>query len=283
MKNLISILLVAISFYSCNDLSEMDVPDCGSVTNVVYESFSYCGLLKENPKKPSFIVVNSNEEMQKLFTTCETFDVALPDFTKKRILGLLAGPKPTGGYAIKIQSVLEDNCQIVVDYYEKEPKADEIVTTAITYPADYVVLPKSSKPILFRKVNEIADYVIIGRHSFFCPSDCSSSYRIDDIKTIRFLLGNNVPGSYEVLGTKEDLSNFVSHIPQEVLAFKGQTKDYTDPMIQDGGGCYFEYHQGNVVTKISFTNFINPAPGQENLVIFKDYIYSRVAFLDASK
>jgi hypothetical protein len=283
MKNLISILFVVLSFYSCNDLSDDNVPNCGVLTNVVYESFNYCGVLKENPKQPSFIVVNSNEEMQKLFTTCETLNVALPDFTKKRILGLLAGPKPTGGFAIKIQSVVEDDCQIIVEYFEKEPKKDEVVATVVTHPADYIVLPKSSKPILFRKVNEIADYVIIGRYSFFCATDCFSSYRIDNTKTIRFLSGNNTAGPYEVLGVKGDLSNFVSHIPQEILALKGQTKEFKNDLIADGGGCFIEYHQGNVVTKINFTNFNKPEPGQENLIIFKDYIYSRIAFLDASK
>jgi hypothetical protein len=284
MKNLISILFIALSFYSCTDMGDVEVPECGTATNVVYESFNYCGALKENPKQVSYIIVNSDEELQKLFTTCQTFAaVDMPDFTKKRILGLVAGEKPTGGYAIKIQSVVENDCQIVVEYYEKAPKPDEVVTTAITYPSDYIVLPKSSKPILFRKVNEIVDYVVIGRYSFFCPSNCSSSYRIDDIKTIRFLTENKVAGSYEVLGVKEDLSNFVSHIPQEILALKGQTKEFINNNIADGGGCFIEYHQGNVVTKISFTNFIVPEQGQENLIKFKDYINGRISFLDASK
>lgn len=283
MKNLISILFVALSFYSCTDFTDDNVQNCGSITNVAYESFSYCGVLKENPKQPSFIIVNSNEEMQKLFTACETFDVALPDFTKKRILGIYAGPKPTGGYAIKVQSVVEDDCQIVVEYFEKEPKADEVVTTAITYPADYVVLPKSNKPILFKKVAEIKDYIIIGRYSLYCPSNCFSSYRIDAVKTIRLSGNNIISGNFEGLIFKEDLSNFVSHIPQEVLALKGQTKEYKDDMIADGGGCYLEYHQGDVVTKIDFMNFNSTDQSQENLVKFMNYIYSRVAVLDGSK
>jgi hypothetical protein len=283
MKNLILILFVILPFYSCTDISETNIDDCGKTTNVVYESLSYCGVLKENPKSPSFLIVNSNEEVQKLFATCQTADVSLPDFTQKRILGLFAGSKPTGGYDIKIQSVVEDNCQIIVEYFEKEPQKDQMVTTVLTYPADYVVLPKSNKPILFKKVKEIVDYVIIGRYSFFCKSDCFSSYRIDDVKTIRFLTGNTVSASYEVLGVKEDLSSFVSHIPQEVMALKGQIKEFKNDLIADGGGCFIEYHQGDVVTNIKFTNFNNPEKGQENLVKFRDYIYSRVSFLDASK
>lgn len=283
MKSLVLMLFAVLPFYSCTDVSDANVKDCGDATNVVYESFSYCGALKENPNQPAFLIINSNDEVQKLFTTCQTKDIALPDFTQKRILGLFAGAKPTGGYTIKIQSVVEDDCQIIVEYFEKEPAKSDIVTTTITYPADYVLLPKSNKPILFKKVNEIVDYVVIGRYSFFCKSNCSSSYRIDDVKTIRFLLDSAAPESFEVLGIKEDLSSFVAHIPQEILALKGQTKEFKNDLIADGGGCFIEYHQGNVVTSIKFTNFSNPEKGQENLVKFMDYIYSRVSFLDASR
>ena len=283
MKNLILMLFVVQSFYSCTDSSDKSLENCGKMTSVVYESYSYCGVLKENPKQPAFLIINSNDEVQKLFTACQTKDVALPNFTQKRILGLFAGAKPTGGYTLKIQSVVEDDCQITVEYFEKEPKKDEIVTTAITYPADYVLLPKSNKPILFKKVNEIVDYVVIGRQSFFCKSNCLSTYRIDDVKTVRFLMGDKASAGYEVLGVKEDLSSFVSHIPQEILALKGQTKEFKNDLIADGGGCFIEYHQGNTVTTIRFTNFNNPAKGQENLVKFMDYLYSRISFLDASK
>jgi hypothetical protein len=283
MKNLILMLFVALPFYSCTDSSDKNLENCGDTTDVVYESFSYCGTLKENPKQPAFLIINSNEEAQKLFTACQTKYAGLPDFTQKRILGLFAGAKPTGGYTLKIQSVVEDDCQITVEYFEKEPKKGDILTTAITYPADYVLLPKSSKLILFKKVKEVVDYVVIGRYSVLCNSLCSSTYRIDDVKTVRFLIGNTTGASYEVLGVKEDLSGFVSHIPQEFLALKGQSKEFKNDLIADGGGCFIEYHQGDVVTSIKFTNFNNPEKGQENLVKFMDYIYSRVSFLDASK
>ena len=62
-----------------------------------------------------------------------------------------------------------------------------------------------------------------------------------------------------------------------------QRKEFKNDLIADGGGCFIEYHQGNVVTSIKFTNFNNPEKGQENWVKFMDYIYSRVSFLDASK
>lgn len=282
MKRFILVMLVTLGFYSCSDPMDNEIQDCGIVRSVPIEYFAYCGQLKENPTRPIYLLINSNEELQKYFTTCDPFG-SLPDFTQKRVLGLLSGPKPSSGYEIKIQAVRENDCEILVEYSEKEPNPEEGVLTVITYPSDFVLLPKSNKPIIFSRVKEVVNYAVIGRYSFFCPSDCASAYRIDDLKTIRFLKGNTTSGSYEVLSIKEDFSNLVANIPQEILDLKGQTKEFKNDLIADGGGCFIEYHQGNVVTTIRFTNFITPEKGQENLFKFMNYIYNRISFLDASK
>lgn len=284
MKNLISVLFVALSFYSCTDIPDIETPDCGTVTNVVYESFKYCGTLKENPKQPSFIVINSSDEMQKLFTTCETFDGTLPDFTQKRILGLLAGEKPSGGYAIKIQSVVEDNCQIIVEYFEKEPKADEVVTTEITYPADYVVLPKANKPILFRKVNQINDYVVVGTYYGYCAGpDCQQFFRMESQKVLHYLKVNYdsydfSQYNYKTLAFKDDFAGFLLKIPAEITALKGQTKTFGSPDSHDQGGVYFEWSQAGVVTKI-YLDVDNSADQTQNILLFKKAIQDKVAEL----
>ncbi|PWA09567.1 protease complex subunit PrcB family protein [Flavobacterium laiguense] len=283
MKNLISILFVALSFYSCNDITDDNGQNCGSITNVVYESFSYCGVLKENPKQPSFIIVNSNEEMQKLFTACATFDVALPDFTQKRILGLLAGPKPTGGYSIKIQSVVEDDCQIIVEYFETTG-GDGALSQVITYPTDYVVLPKSSKPVFFKKVNKINNYATIGTYVGECSgSDCQQFFRIEKEKVLRYLKVNY--GSYDfnqynykALGFKDDFTAFLSKIPTEIAALKGQTKTFGSPDSHDQGGIYFEWSQGGVMTKV-YLDIDNSADQTQNIILFKKVIQDKIAEL----
>jgi len=283
MKNLISILFVVLSFYSCSDLGDENVQDCGTASNVAYESFSYCGTLKENPKQLSFVIVNSNEEMQKLFTTCETFTVALPDFTQKRILGLLAGPKPSSGYGIKIQSVQEDNCQITVNYFEREPAEDEVVLTVITYPSDYIVLPKSNKPILFRKVNAI-DYAVVGSFYGYCVgTDCQQFFRIENDKVLRYLSVNYNSYdfnqySYKTLGFKDDLAAFLLKIPTELAALKGQTKTFGAPDSHDQGGVYFEWSQGGIVTKIYLDND-NSTDQSQNVINFKKAIQDKIAEL----
>ncbi|HKO75807.1 MAG TPA: protease complex subunit PrcB family protein [Flavobacterium sp.] len=284
MKKLISILFVALSFYSCSDISDDNVQNCGSITNVAYESFTYCGVLKENPKQYSFVILNSNEDVQKIFTTCQTVDVALPDFTKKRILGIYAGPKPTSGYAIKVQSVVEDDCEIIVEYFEKEPKKDEVVTTVITYPADYVVLPKSNKPILFKKANQINDYVVMGTYFGQCSgTDCQQFFRMENQKVLHYLKVNYDSYdfnqyNYKALGFKDDFAAFLLKIPTEIKDLKGQTKTFGTPDSHDQGGVYFEWSQGGTVTKI-YLDTDNSTDQTQNVILFKKVIQDKITEL----
>jgi hypothetical protein len=261
-----------------------NVQNCGSTVNVSFESFSYCGVLKENPKQSSFVVLKSVEDVQKIFTSCQTYDVALPDFTQKSILGIYAGPKPTGGYQIKIQSIQEDNCQIVVQYFEKEPKKDEVLTTAVTYPSDYVVFPKSSKPIAFQRVYQNNDYIVIGTYYGQCVGkDCLTFFRLDTQKVLRYLNINyglfdfNQSG-YKSLFYKEDLAVFYSKIPTEIKNLKGKTKTFGSPDSHDQGGVYFELHQGDVATKIFLDND-NSTDQNENILAFKKVIQDKIVEL----
>lgn len=283
MKNLISILFIALSLYSCSDLGDENFQDCGTVTNVVYEDFSYCGALRENPQQPSFVIVTSNAEMQKLFTTCETYADALPDFNQKRILGLFAGQKPSSGFGIKIQSVVEDNCQIVVDYFEIEPKPTDPVLTVLTYPADYIVLPKSNKSILFRKVNPI-DYVVVGTYYGYCVgTECQQFFRMDNEKVLHYLNVNYdsydfSQYNYKTLSFKDDFAAFLLKIPTDIKSLKGQTKTFGSPDSHDQGGVYFEWSQAGIVTKIYLDND-NSTDQTQDIILFKKAIQDKIAEL----
>lgn len=159
MKKLILLVMVLLSFSSCMD--DSPVQDCGTITSVEFSPLSDCFTLKENPTKPTYIIINTEEDLNKMFETCPTFQALdLPDFSKERILGLIAGEKPTEGYELKIKDIRENNCQIVVYYYEKEPQ--DAAATVITYPSDFVIMPKSNKPISFVKVSATATAVAFG-------------------------------------------------------------------------------------------------------------------------
>ena len=153
--------------------------------------------------------------------------------------------------------MVEDDCQIIVEYFEKEPTKDEIVTTAITYPADYVILPKSNKPILFKKVNQINDYASYRNlfWSMFWGRLSISFIRIENYKVLQYLKVNYDSYdfnqyNYKALGFKDDFAAFLLKIPTEIKNLKGQTKTFGSPDSHDQGGVYFEWSQGGIVTKI---------------------------------
>ncbi|WP_348824428.1 protease complex subunit PrcB family protein [Flavobacterium aestuarii] len=282
MKRFILMALAAFGFYSCTDsIDTGDVQNCGNARNVAYESFNYCGQLKENPTKPIYMVINTAEELQQKFNTCTT--VQLPDFTQKRIFGILAGPKPSTGYDIKIVSIIEDDCQILVQYSEKMPNATGETPTT-TYPADYVVLPKSTKPILFSKVNKVVDYAIVGTYFNECTgADCFKFYRIENYKVLQYPKVTNFPvqfnqTDYKALIFKDDYAGFLSKVPVEIKNIKGQTKTYGAPDNHDQGGVYFEWSVGGVVTKIYLDND-NTTDQTAEVIAFKKVIKDKIAEL----
>lgn len=275
-------MLVALSLYSCSDPIESGEPqNCGSVRNVAFESFNYCGQLKENPTKAIYITINSTEEMQQKFAACAA--VPLPDFTQKRILGLLAGPKPTTGYDIKIVSVIEDDCQILIQYSEKTSGAvGETPTT--TYPADYVILPKSTKPLLFSKVNKVVDYAIVGTYFKECTgASCYQFYKIENYKVLQYPKVSNFPvqfnqTDYKALIFKDDYAGFLAKVPTEIKNLKGTSKTYGLPDDHDQGGVYFEWSLGGVVTKVYLDND-NTADQTAEIIAFKNVIKNKITEL----
>ena len=289
MKKIVMLVLVAISFYSCTDSLSDDVnQNCGDIKNVAFESFAYCGQLKETPTRPVYVIISSAAEMQSKFTTCETFTPVYPDFTQKRILGLFAGPKPSLGYEIKIQSVIENDCQILVEYTEKEPGANASAATVMSYPADYIVLPKSDKPISFSKVTPVADYAVIGSYianpeSSQCNGLCNDFYKVEKYKVVQYL-GNVLTAAdrnqlpYKSLVYIDDYADFLLKVPTEIKGLKGQTKTYGTPGTDNHAGVYFEWSQAGVVTKI-YLDATNTTDQTAEVIAFKKVIQDKITVL----
>jgi hypothetical protein len=70
------------------------------------------------------------------------------DFKNKNVLVLYQGQKNTGGYAIDIESVSNNDTTIVVKKREIGPKKGEITTTVITTPYCIALIPKGNKLII---------------------------------------------------------------------------------------------------------------------------------------
>ena len=84
------------------------------------------------------------------------------DWEKEMVLALFAGEKPTGGFKVEIEKVIQVQVKdkkggretlrtkdLVVLYRGTAPAPGAAATDALTYPAHVVVVPKSEGQVLF--------------------------------------------------------------------------------------------------------------------------------------
>jgi RNA polymerase sigma factor (sigma-70 family) len=94
--------------------------------------------------KPMNIIVR-NPEVLKQLAGCRGWKDIPIDFTKEMMLLAYAGSKPSGGYSISIRKVVESEGRLLVEVIETQP--NEGATSAFTYPADAVIIPRSDLPV----------------------------------------------------------------------------------------------------------------------------------------
>ncbi|KAF2326170.1 protease complex subunit PrcB family protein [Flavobacterium nitrogenifigens] len=291
MKKLILGLFVAFGFSACS-LSDgnNNYVDCGANTLVNFTGFPFaCNYnVKSMPNNPAALVIVSQEKMDQYFTkhanSCQVASDPNIDFTKEYLVGIFAGAKPTSGYTIKITSIIENNCEIVVNYYEKAPAEGENVTQAPTYPSDFILIPKTTKGMIFNRTVEVADNIIIGSFSNQCTgADCQKFYQLNDYNILKFLkveAGKYDFGQYKYTPTikRGEYSLLLKSVPAEILALKGQTKTYGSPDAADQGGIYFELRQGASVTRIYIDNN-DTADQSAEIKLFKKAIQEKITAL----
>jgi len=290
MKNLMLSLFIAFGFSACS-LSNDDMNvDCGVNTEVAFTGFPLlCNYSVKNlPTNPTAIVVNTTEKMETYFTkhenTCTVPSDPNIDFTQKFLVGIFAGAKPTSGYAIEITSIVENNCQIVINFYEKSPQNGETLSSAPTYPSDFILIPKTVKPIIFNRTTESPDNIVIGSYNGKCTgADCQKFFQINDYNILKFQ--NVVAGQYDfnqyrytTTTKRSELTTFLKTVPTEIIGLKGQTKTYGTPDSADQGGIYFELTQGSSVTKIFIDNN-DTADQSSEIKFFKKTIQDKITSL----
>ncbi|MGI6603851.1 MAG: protease complex subunit PrcB family protein [Firmicutes bacterium] len=109
-------------------------------------------------KKPSFQMLNPAEAPQgvrDLINRSRELELAQTiTVGEETYLVVTRGVKPTGGYAVEIESVVDTGEEIEVQVRYVDPAPDAIVTQALTYPVALAVLPKVEKPVRFIGVDE---------------------------------------------------------------------------------------------------------------------------------
>lgn len=281
MKKLMLSLFIAFGLNGCSLNNDDYNVSCGNDVDVSFTGFPLlCNYsVKSLPNNPTAYVLESQEKMDTYFTkhenTCSVASDPNIDFSKNLLVGIFAGAKPTSGYAIKITSMVENSCQITINFFEKAPLAGENITQAPTYPSDFILIPKTSKPIYFNRTNESADNIIIG--SF---GTTNSFFQINDYNILTFQ--NVVTGKYDFSQYKYsqkakrgEYTLFSKSIPAEITALKGQTKTYGAP---DSQGIYFELRKGIDVTKVFIDN-TDTADQSTEVKAFKKAIQDKITSL----
>ena len=64
------------------------------------------------------------------------------DFSKQTVVAVFAGQKSTGGYSIKITSVIVEDKKLLVKYHETEPEKGKVTSQVLTAPAHIIKLDK---------------------------------------------------------------------------------------------------------------------------------------------
>ncbi|MFQ6602421.1 protease complex subunit PrcB family protein [Flavobacterium sp. C3NV] len=290
MKKLMLSLFIAFGFGACS-LNNDDIKvDCGASEDKTFTGFPLLCSYNVNtlPVNPTAVLIGSEERMKAYFTkrenSCPNSTDTPPDFTKEIVVGLFSGLKTTTGYSIKITSIVENKCEILINYYEKAPQPDENITSAPNYPSDFIIIPRTSKIILFNKSTENLNNIVIGSFNKQCTgADCQKFYQLNDFNILKFQ--NVVAGGYDfsqyrytATTKKGDYTLFLKDVPAEILALKGQTKTYGTPDAPDHGGVYFELRQGAAITKIFIDN-TDTADQSAEVIAFKKAIQAKITAL----
>jgi hypothetical protein len=98
------------------------------------------------------VVVRSPAEWAALWKSHAGLQTApVIDFSANVVAAVFLGTRPTGGFRVEITGTRREAAALVVDYAERAPGANDLVTQVLTAPFHIVSIPRHDGPIRFRK------------------------------------------------------------------------------------------------------------------------------------
>lgn len=143
MNKLFTILLSVLVFFCCSLQKNKNVKDVSNLYKIIYKS-DYTGSAKK-----SFRIIRNEDDYRVYFIGLKEQKVPEVDFKKSNILVLNLGRKPSGGYSVIPEKLIQDGEKLILMIKENSPKKGELVTTALTNPV--CVLKIDSKKDLIIK------------------------------------------------------------------------------------------------------------------------------------
>lgn len=105
-----------------------------------------------------FIVITDKKSLTQVYNLINKGkfpEIKTPEinFDKEMVVALFLGEKNSGGYAISVEKIFNTSNKTYVVYKETSPKPGEMVTTVMTQPFTIAKIPKTSKEIVFKKLD----------------------------------------------------------------------------------------------------------------------------------
>lgn len=100
-------------------------------------------------------MIQNHEELKNLWNIIYATQLDKPPlpnvgFDTNVIIGIFSGEKPTAGFSIEVQKVMEKDGEIIVYIQETSPPQDSFQAQIITEPYHVIQIPKMDKPIVFQ-------------------------------------------------------------------------------------------------------------------------------------
>ena len=77
------------------------------------------------------------------------------EYDGKRYVLITEGEKPSGGYAVEVIEVVETAENLVVKVKSTKPAPGDMVTDALTYPYDLIIVENKELPLSFQNVDDV--------------------------------------------------------------------------------------------------------------------------------
>lgn len=114
----------------------------------------------------SAVVARTETEWRDLWADLSQSPPAALDSENQMGIAVFLGVRRTGGFAVRISAVEDGPVFFIVDVAENKPAEGAMVTQALTTPFIIRVVPKSDRPVAFRRAGAAAEHFFMPDREF---------------------------------------------------------------------------------------------------------------------
>ena len=148
-------LITAIAA-ACGDSTRdpSNAPDDAPLATQRFAELSSPAVRAPNSTTPLRLVITTQAAWQQFWTERFAAQQPMPplpviDFATEVIVAVTGGQKPTGGFAIRVESVTERGGELEALVVDTAPGAACGVTLAVTFPFDVIRVPRANRAVRF--------------------------------------------------------------------------------------------------------------------------------------